>query len=201
MRGKDYQRICGDRDQSYSQTVNDALHAADRRRAASRVGPTLTAVALGLAGLIDQLWQGILFEGDDFDRDAAKRQCRAYLCSVFPWLADRIEATRRRRQRVELAAGSATPTDPALRHTLPAWVYHSEEFHELEKERLFCRHGRSSVMSASSLLPGTMSRSNSSAGGASSSVMTPERCVPLTTCARIARTRSWAGRAVIARNS
>ena len=43
-------------------------------------------------GLIDQQWQGILFEGDDFDREAARRQCRAYLCSVFPWLAPRIEA-------------------------------------------------------------------------------------------------------------
>ena len=28
-------------------------------------------------------------------------------------------------------------TDPALRYTLPAWLYHSDEFHELEKEKLF----------------------------------------------------------------
>src|SRR5688572_18185660 len=26
---------------------------------------------------------------------------------------------------------------PVLRYTLPAWVYHNDEFHELEKERIF----------------------------------------------------------------
>jgi phenylpropionate dioxygenase-like ring-hydroxylating dioxygenase large terminal subunit len=85
-------------------------------------------------GLIDQQWQGILFEGDGFDRQAARRQCRAYLCSVFPWLAPRIEAAAPARPSLpEPGAG----LDPAIRLTLPAWAYHSEEFHELERERLF----------------------------------------------------------------
>src|SRR6185295_2065907 len=60
------------------------------------------------------------------------------LCSVFPWLADRIEATAPAKAKGRaLQPEVLTPTDPALRYTLPAWVYHSEEFHELEKERLF----------------------------------------------------------------
>jgi phenylpropionate dioxygenase-like ring-hydroxylating dioxygenase large terminal subunit len=85
-------------------------------------------------GLIDQQWQGILFEGDGFDRDAARRQCRAYLCSVFPWLAPRIEATAPARQR---RRDPVPAPDPALKLTLPAWAYHSAEFHALERERLF----------------------------------------------------------------
>jgi len=129
----DYQRICGDRDQAWSRTVTDLCRRLIAARGAS-AWPDAEAVALGLTGLIDQQWQGILFEGDDFDREMARRQCRAYLCSVFPWLAPRIEAAAPARQR---APEPAVATDPALRVTLPAWVYHSEEFHELEKEHLF----------------------------------------------------------------
>ncbi|HZF14802.1 MAG TPA: SRPBCC family protein [Steroidobacteraceae bacterium] len=131
----DYQRICGDRDQAYCQTVT----ALCRKLIAARgvAGwPDADAVSLGLTGLIDQLWQAILFEGDAFDRDAAKRQCRAYLCSVFPWLADRVQGAAPLRAKLE-PPQAVVETDPGLRYTLPAWVYHSEEFHELERDKLF----------------------------------------------------------------
>ena len=68
----DYQRICGERDTAYNQSVTRLCrelieaHAGEPR-------PDAAAVALGLAGLIDQLWQSILFEGDDYDREAGKR--------------------------------------------------------------------------------------------------------------------------------
>jgi phenylpropionate dioxygenase-like ring-hydroxylating dioxygenase large terminal subunit/AcrR family transcriptional regulator len=131
---KDYQRICGDRDQSFCETVTTLCRRLIEARGNSR-WPDADAVSLGLTGLVDQLWQGILFEGDSFDREAAKQQCRAYLCSVFPWLADRIlpgsSGTTRSAAQPEAAV------EPGLRYTLPAWIYHNEEFHELEKERLF----------------------------------------------------------------
>src|SRR5688572_14970876 len=129
----DYQRICGERDAAWSRTVIDLC----KRLIAARgngIWPDAEAVAQGLMGLIDQQWQGILFEGDDFDREAARRQCRAYLCSVFPWLAPRIEAAAPVRSK---GPAPETAADPALTLTLPAWVYHSEEFHELEREHLF----------------------------------------------------------------
>ena len=132
---KDYQRICGDRDEAYCNAVTELCRELIAAQPLER-RPDADAVSLGLTGLVDQLWQGILFDGEDFDRDAGKRQCRAYLRSVFPWLADRIAV-------LELPAavpvrGSApeAATEAALRYTLPAWVYHSEEFHELEKEHL-----------------------------------------------------------------
>jgi phenylpropionate dioxygenase-like ring-hydroxylating dioxygenase large terminal subunit/AcrR family transcriptional regulator len=128
---EDYQRICGDRDAAYNNLVTQlcreliAAHAGTPR-------PDADAVALGLAGLIDQLWQEILFAGDEFDREAGKRQCRAYLTSVFPWLAGRVEMLP-----APTARRSEPEPDDGLRYTLPAWVYSSEEFHELEKEHLF----------------------------------------------------------------
>lgn len=138
---KDYQRICGERDQSYCETVTKLCKSLIAARG-TNVWPDADAVSLGLTGLIDQQWQSILFEGDAFDREAAKRQCRAYLCSVFPWLVDRIESqapvkaktvSTEARPEVQPEAGA----EEGLRYTLPAWIYHSEEFHELEKEQLF----------------------------------------------------------------
>ena len=129
----DYQRICGERDSAWSRMVIDLCKRLISARG-NGLWPDADAVGQGLMGLIDQQWQGILFEGDDFDREAARRQCRAYLCSVFPWLASRIEAVAPARSRLPAPEVAA---DPAIRLTLPAWVYSSEEFHELEKERLF----------------------------------------------------------------
>lgn len=155
---KDYQHICGERDELYCRTVTKCCKQLIAERGAAIPGapgwPDADAVSLGLTGLIDQLWQSILFDGDDFDREAAKRQCRAYLCSVFPWLAGRIQdtasasaasaglgaakgETARAREPNGREAPPQTLSDGSLRHTLPAWIYHNEEFHELEKEKLF----------------------------------------------------------------
>jgi phenylpropionate dioxygenase-like ring-hydroxylating dioxygenase large terminal subunit/AcrR family transcriptional regulator len=130
----DYQRICGDRDASWSRMVIDLCKQIIAARGNASPWPDPEAIAHGLMGLIDQQWQGILFEGEAFDREAARRQCRAYLCSVFPWLAPRIEAAAPARPRVQEPAFAA---DPAIRLTLPAWIYHNEEFHDLEREQLF----------------------------------------------------------------
>ncbi len=130
----DYQRICGDRDASWSRMVIDLCKRLIAARGNGSPWPDPEAVAYGLMGLIDQEWQGILFEGEAFDREAARRQCRAYLCSVFPWLAPRIEAAAPARLK---APELAVAVDPAIQLTLPAWIYHSEEFHELEREQLF----------------------------------------------------------------
>ena len=130
---EDYQRICGDRDQAFCAAVTRLCTALIAAGAPPR-RPDADAVSLGLTGLIDQLWQGILFDGDEFDREAGKRQCRAYLWSVFPWLADRIEASALITERAR--SDQTQAEESGLRYTLPAWVYHNEEFHELEREHL-----------------------------------------------------------------
>ena len=129
----DYQRICGERDAAWSRMVMDLCKRLIAARGNGK-WPDAEAVAQGLMGLIDQQWQGILFEGDEFDREAARRQCRAYLCSVFPWLAPRIEAVAPARPRI---VEPSVAMDPAVKLTLPGWTYDSAEFHELERENLF----------------------------------------------------------------
>ena len=104
----DYQRICGERDSAWSRMVIDLCKRLIAARGNGSPWPDAEAVAQGLMGLIDQQWQGILFEGDGFDREAARRQCRAYLCSVFPWLAPRIEAAAPARAEAAGARGRAS---------------------------------------------------------------------------------------------
>lgn len=130
----DYQRICGERDAAWSRMVTDICKRITAAHGRAK-WPNAEAVAQGLMGLIDQEWQGILFEGDAFDREAAREECRAYLCSVFPWLAARIEAMAPARPRAVEAPVAAA--DPAVKLTLPAWAYCSEEFHALEREKIF----------------------------------------------------------------
>ena len=130
----DYQRICGDRDALYNQQVTQLCrYLIDSHPGPSR--PDLAAVSLGLVGLIDQLWQSILFDGDEFDRAAGIEQCRAYLASVFPWLAEQLREASPA-ATLSSAAERALSADRELRYTLPAWVYRTDEFFELEKERL-----------------------------------------------------------------
>ena len=139
----DYQRICGERDQRYIRNLTALCTRLIEAHGGAR-WPDAKAVALGLAGLMDQHWQGILFSGEQFDREVARRQCRDYLCSVFPWLAARIEASAPPAAAATAAAAAAATAaalaarvEPGLHYTLPAWIYHNEEFHELERQRLF----------------------------------------------------------------
>lgn len=132
---EDYQRICGDRDKAYSRLIGQFCAEI----VAARDGPQrpdADAVALGLVGLIDQIWQEILFQGDDLDRETGKRQCRAYLVSVFPWLSDRISQAAATLPAPVTVPHAEPGAGQGLRYTLPSWVYHNEEFFELERERL-----------------------------------------------------------------
>jgi TetR/AcrR family transcriptional repressor of bet genes len=42
------------------------------------------SVAIGLAGLIEYLWQEIMVAGRRFDRGRARQTVRSYLASIFP---------------------------------------------------------------------------------------------------------------------
>ena len=68
---KDYQKICKDRDEAYFNSVQalcEQLIAA--RKPAHAMDAE--AVSYGLVGMLDQIWQEILFEGKDYDRAAAR---------------------------------------------------------------------------------------------------------------------------------
>ena len=124
----DYQAICGERDNTHFQSILDlcrqVITQADRHSTANA-----EAIAYGLSGLIEQLWQEILFSSDEYDRGAAIGKCHAYLASVFPWrFAD---------LNVDTPFDENVQPDSGLIYTLPTWTYRDPEFFAVEKQQLF----------------------------------------------------------------
>lgn len=130
---QDYQQICGDRDEAYFRTVVELCGRIARTAPAGAVMDA-TAVAYGLVGLIDELWQEILFTGNADDRSTPRARCVDYLASVFPWRFSRADAVG---SDARAGADASTADDAGLVYTLPAWTYHNEELLALEKERIF----------------------------------------------------------------
>ncbi len=80
---QEYLAICGQKDANFAEVVHDLVDrlivSSGRRHLDSE------AVALGLLGVLEMLWQGIAFEEEaNIDRALARRRGMAYLRSVFP---------------------------------------------------------------------------------------------------------------------
>jgi TetR/AcrR family transcriptional repressor of bet genes len=80
---QEYLTICGQKDANFAALVHDLIDrmivSSGRRHLDSE------AVALGLIGVLEMLWQGFAFEEEaNIDRALARRRCMAYLRSVFP---------------------------------------------------------------------------------------------------------------------
>ena len=122
----DYHEICGKRERRYAALIE--AECSQIVEAAGRASE-INAVAIGRAicGLIDDVWQNKLFEKDEFDASKAKNHCYAFLASVFPW-AFQMPGCR----ELKIAGDSYQ-----LDYTLPAWIYHSESFFDLEQEKIF----------------------------------------------------------------
>jgi len=124
----DYHQICGDRERMYAQFVRllceDIIGDAGKENQLNAA-----AISKAICGLVDEIWQEILFEGEGYDLDEARRHCSAFLASVFPWC---FEMPSKNTETLH----SAEPGDN-LTHTLPGWIYGSAEFFELEKDKVF----------------------------------------------------------------
>lgn len=81
---KDYKRICGAQDQQIFainlRLCDEIIHAGGKDGKMNA-----RAMANSVQGLIDEIWQEILYAGDSFDRDDARNMYLSYLASVFPW--------------------------------------------------------------------------------------------------------------------
>jgi TetR/AcrR family transcriptional repressor of bet genes len=79
----EYYDICGKRDQAFGELVRDLMARLIANSGATHLDPE--AVALGLIGSLEMIWQSIAFQDEsDIDREAARRRCLAYLASIFP---------------------------------------------------------------------------------------------------------------------
>lgn len=133
---EDYQRICDDRDSAYYRSVLELC----RRIAASQPAKRRSdaeAVAYGLVGLLELIWQEILFSGAEFNGETARRRCAAYLASVFPGVFPMPGEAHNRVSQADETRGLAPVQKDGLSYTLPSWLYHSPGFLELEQEHLF----------------------------------------------------------------
>ncbi len=80
---QEYYDICGTRDSKFETLVRDLVAAViDRERL---LHLDADAIALGLIGVLEMLWQGFAFQTEStIDRAGARRRAFGYLRSVFP---------------------------------------------------------------------------------------------------------------------
>jgi phenylpropionate dioxygenase-like ring-hydroxylating dioxygenase large terminal subunit/AcrR family transcriptional regulator len=113
---QEYHDICGSRDSKFEQLVRDLVGHLIEETGARHLDAD--AIALGLIGVLEMLWQGFAFQTEStIDRGEAKRRALAYLRSVFPGAFSR-----------------APGTAPAA---LPAGAYASAALLETERRALF----------------------------------------------------------------
>ncbi len=115
----EYQAICGRSDTAFHDAIETLFeqigHDTGRRI-------NVPAAALGLAGLVDALWQQILIDGEGFDRAAAQATCHAYVDNLFGSGHSGKPAT----DGVHDQHDDGLPAE--MPRTLPAWTYRSEDF-------------------------------------------------------------------------
>jgi TetR/AcrR family transcriptional repressor of bet genes len=80
---QEYHDICGSRDSKFEDLVRELIASLVATRGARHLDAD--AIALGLIGVLEMLWQGFAFQTEStIDRDGARRRALAYLSSVFP---------------------------------------------------------------------------------------------------------------------
>ena len=83
----DYQRICGAQDEKIFaitlQLCDEIIHLGNKQGQMHA-----RAMANAVQGLIDEIWEEILYAGDGYDRDDARHLYQSFLASVFPWAYD-----------------------------------------------------------------------------------------------------------------
>jgi TetR/AcrR family transcriptional repressor of bet genes len=118
---QEYYDICGQKDEGFAALVREIIE-----RLIAKSGQThldADAVALGLIGVLEMLWQDFAFKDEqDIDRAAARERAMAYLRSVFP---DQF-----------LASSGPVPGGGA-EGLLSARAYHDAHLYALEREHVF----------------------------------------------------------------
>ena len=129
---KDYQKIQGDREATNERIVIElCIRLADEAGDARDVDAR--AIAFGLMGMIENLWQDMLFVGKKFDRKAARKLCKSYLQSIFP---GQFSGNGQSQPLLAKNLDLVTTEDDGVIYTLPSWVYDSQEFFDLETQAI-----------------------------------------------------------------
>ena len=122
---QEYQDICGKKDEEFAVLVRELMERMIAVSGASHLDAD--AVALGLIGVLEVLWQGIAFQSEaNIDRPAAVARSVRYLHSLFPGQFD------------EAVPGAPVITADAAADPdrLPPQAYLDPALLALERERL-----------------------------------------------------------------
>jgi TetR/AcrR family transcriptional regulator, transcriptional repressor of bet genes len=80
---QEYLDICGEKDERFAALVRELIERLVMETGRSHLDSD--AIALGLIGALEIIWQGIAFQDEaNVDRAKAHARCLAYLASVFP---------------------------------------------------------------------------------------------------------------------
>ena len=126
---QEYLDICGKKDEEFAVLVRELIGRLIAGRGAMHLDAD--AVALGLIGVLEVLWQGFAFQSEaDIDRSVALARALNYLRSVFPG--------EFRAAVPHLAAASApfAPTASDRGGRLPAYAYADASLFAAEREQL-----------------------------------------------------------------
>jgi TetR/AcrR family transcriptional repressor of bet genes len=122
---QEYQDICGKKDEEFAALVRELMGRMIALSGAAHLDAD--AVALGLIGVLEVLWQGIAFQSEaNVDRPAAVARSLRYLHSIFPG-------------HFTEAAGSApagTGAAVVAADRLPAHAYRDQALLSAEREQL-----------------------------------------------------------------
>ena len=132
---QDYLELCGDKDEAYSTRVRDLFQQIIDKRGYRHL--QAHALARGLVGIIDGLWQERLIAAEKFDAEAARATCRAYLRSLFPRDFGDSALPGNEKSHAPATISESESSDRAPMLTLPGWIYDNAEFHALERQHLF----------------------------------------------------------------
>ena len=122
---QEYYDICGQKDEGFAVLVHDLIERLIVETAQPQLDPK--AIALGLMGALEMLWQEFAFRSEaDIDRAAAKRRCMDYLRSIFPGQFAPPANLH------ESASGGA----PGAKR-LAGWTFANARLFALERERVF----------------------------------------------------------------
>jgi TetR/AcrR family transcriptional repressor of bet genes len=117
---QEYQDICGKKDDDFAMLVRELMERMIARSAATHLDAD--AVALGLIGVLEVLWQSIAFQSEaSIDRTTAVERSLNYLRSVFPG---------------EFREAAVAPRQPADAARLTPRAYADEHVLRLEREWL-----------------------------------------------------------------
>jgi len=127
---QEYQDICGQKDEEFAALVRKLIERLIAARGATHLDAD--AVALGLIGVLEVLWQSFAFVSEaDIDRPAAIARSLAYLRSVFPGEFALEPAAARAHDAAEAQLPLA-----ARGGRLPAWAYADGSLLAAEREQL-----------------------------------------------------------------